>query len=431
MAVKVKCPTCEKVLNAPDAARGKAVKCPACETKVKVPAGNGESSQTTARASGPKTARKPAPAPGSESTEFLAGLDFNKIVDSSSQMCPKCGAEIPDDQNECPKCGVDITTGQLSAAAKKRKSRKGGPDPAEFYSAAWSDSWAFMKENYTVALRTGLYLILFGLACGGSIGMFQWCATAPPKVFWFGLGVACLLVIPGWIWCLTVETIRVTAARKRNVRDVNFDIFLNMALGVKTIVWYIVFLCWVPFVGFMYPLAMIHMAMPVTKKAWLMPAMVPIFFRNLAPTMYYCLIVLVTNLLVIAGSTVLGLVYGATLVALVQSGGKSVSGAALWTMLAVWIVGQLLIVFAASFSMLFNMRVNGLLAYYFQNSLDLVTLVAEKTYVARKQQKLDAFGNPIKTTGQKVGTAVLVLVALGVVAGVGYLVYYQLFKPPG
>src|SRR5713101_6771862 len=135
MAVKVKCPTCDKVLNAPDAARGKAVKCPECETKIKVPAGNGESGRTTPRPSGPKTAKKPAP--GSESTEFLAGLDFNKIVDSSSQMCPKCGAEI--------------STGQLSAAAKKRKSRK-GPDPAEFYSAAWRDSWAFTKENYTVAL---------------------------------------------------------------------------------------------------------------------------------------------------------------------------------------------------------------------------------------------------------------------------------------
>ena len=155
MAVKVRCPTCEKVLNAPDTARGKAVKCPACDTRVKVPAeeSSGAGSSTTTRRSGAKVPAKKRAVPDDD--EFLGGLDLDQVVDSSSHMCPKCGASIPEDATECPKCGVDPTTGQLSSSAKKRLSRK-GPDPALFYSAAWKDSWAFTMENKVVALRTAM-----------------------------------------------------------------------------------------------------------------------------------------------------------------------------------------------------------------------------------------------------------------------------------
>jgi len=68
------------------------------------------------------------------------------------------------------------------------------------------------------------------------------------------------------------------------------------------------------------------------------------------------------------------------------------------------------ILWCSSFSaaVLFNARVFGLLAYYFQNSLDLVTFIGEKVYV-HKQVKLDAFGVPIKTKGQKAGEIALVL----------------------
>ena len=40
MAVKVRCTGCQKVLNAPDQARGKAIKCPNCDTRITVPAGD-------------------------------------------------------------------------------------------------------------------------------------------------------------------------------------------------------------------------------------------------------------------------------------------------------------------------------------------------------------------------------------------------------
>ena len=41
MPVKVRCTGCKKVLNAPDAARGKAIKCPHCQAKVRVPGEKG------------------------------------------------------------------------------------------------------------------------------------------------------------------------------------------------------------------------------------------------------------------------------------------------------------------------------------------------------------------------------------------------------
>jgi hypothetical protein len=260
--------------------------------------------------------------------------------------------------------------------------------------------------------------------------MVGYCETGPPKTFWGGLTLAAALVQPGWVWFLTIETVRATVGRKSNIRGLHFDLFQNIALGVKTYLWLIAF-CWFPPAIVMYPLAMIHFAMPVTKRAWMNFLMVSTFFRNFAPTMYYWVILVATNLIVIAGTAGLGVVYGTAFVALIQSGGKSVSGAALWTMLGVGIVGLLLIVLLSSFTMLFNMRVIGLMAYYFQGTLDLVTLVDEKTYVAKAQQKVDAFGNPIRSTGQKIGGVVFVLLILGVIAGVGYLVYHQLFKPGG
>src|SRR5207245_2925023 len=83
MAVKVRCPTCEKVLNAPDAARGKAVKCPGCETRIKVPAGDSPAGESGKSASRKSSAKAPArKADDSESSAFLSRLDLDKVADS-------------------------------------------------------------------------------------------------------------------------------------------------------------------------------------------------------------------------------------------------------------------------------------------------------------------------------------------------------------
>lgn len=433
MAVKVRCPTCDKVLNAPDAARGKAVKCPGCDTKVKVPIGDSSAGGSAGKAAArPAGAKAPAKKRREDDDEgFLSGLDLDKVVDSSEQMCPKCGAEIPDDATECPKCGVDPTTGQLSASARKRKNLK-GPDPALFYSTVWGDAWTFTMSNFSVVLRTAMYVFFFTALQSGCSFMQQWCTTWPPKVFWGLMYLASSLVVPGWIWCLTIETVRVTVGKKDSIRKVHFDIFQNMALGVKTILWLIVF-CWFPPAYIMEPLAMIHMAMPVTKRAWLNFAMLTTFFRNFLPTMYVWVIRFATNLALIVMMGVTGFFLAATLIAFIaamQGTGDRPDQTALIVMFVVLGLVGIIGLFLFTFAQIFNMRVLGLLAYYFKDTLDLVVVVGEKTYV-RKEVKVDAFGNPIKTPGQKVGTALLMVGVLLLLVGVGFFMYYQLFKKDG
>jgi ribosomal protein L40E len=425
MAVKVRCPTCEKVLNAPDAARGKAVKCPECDTKVKVPAADASGGGAgSTRRSGSKAPAKKRADVGDD--EFLAGLDLDKVVDSSSQMCPKCGANIPEEATECPKCGVDPETGQLSASAKKRSGRK-GPDPAIFYSLAWRDSWAFMLENKRVAIRTATYIILFAALQGGCWFMAWWSTNLPPKFFWLTMVGVTGLVIPGWIWCLTVETVRTTVARKTSIRQVHFDIFQNMALGIKQIIWGIVF-GWMPGAVFMEPLAMIHMSMPVTTRAWLNFQMLSTFFRNFMPTMYVWVIRFVTYLLPNVMLFLTGFFLSATAIAYVnalQNKGTMPEKTTLAILFTVAGVVGVLAIFMYSFMLIFNMRVVGLLAYYFKDTLDLVVIIADKTYV-RKEVKLDAWGNPVVTPAQTVMKVLIVVGAIVVVAGVGYFVYTQL-----
>jgi len=427
MAVKVRCPTCDKVLNAPDAARGKAVKCPGCETRVKVP--TGDSSAGGSGGKRPVTAKAPAKKRADADEEgFLSGLDLDSVVDSSDSLCPKCGAEIPEDATECPKCGVDPSTGQLSASARKRKGLK-GPDPALFYATVWGDAWRFTLGNFKVVLKTALYVFLFVSFQGGCSFMAQWCTTLPPQIFWGGMYFASGLVVPGWIWCLTIETVRATVGKKDSIRKVHFDIFQNMALGLKWIFWSIAF-CWFPPAYVMEPLAMIHMAMPVTKRAWLNFAMLPTFFRNFMPTMYVWIVRFVTYLplMIVQGITAFfTLATVLAYVASIQGKGEKPDQTMLIVMFVVIGFVAILALFLYSFAVIFNMRVVGLLAYYFKDTLDLVVVVGEKTYV-RKEVKVDRFGNPIKTTGQKVATAVLAVVVLLVVVGAGVFMYYQLFK---
>lgn len=428
MAVRVRCPTCEKVLNAPDAARGKAIKCPGCDTKVKVPVGEtpaGEGKSTARKSGTPAPAKKVA---SPDSSEFLARLDLDDVAHSDHAICPKCGASIPEEASECPKCGVDPSTGQLSARSKKRRSMK-GPDPSQFYREALTDSWAFVKENRRIVLRTFLYVILFLLLIEGCTFMIGWCTSLPPKFFYIGMDVLLFLVMPGWVWFLTIETIRTTVVKKRlSLGKVNFDIFECMALGIKLILWIIVFGCWFPFVGFMYPLAMIHMAMPVTKRAWINFLMFPTFIRNLAPTLYACLIMFVTYLPWLIALGVVGYVYGPALDEIRRTEGKpSFPMSQAWTAIGVTLFVGHSAWLIFSVAVLFNARVIGLFAYYFQNSLDLVTFVAEKTYV-HKAPKLDRFGVPIKSKGQKVGEIFLVIGVFVVVGAAGYFVYKTVTK---
>lgn len=432
MAVRVRCPTCEKVLNVPDAARGKAIKCPGCDTKVKVPVGEtpaGEGKSTARKSGTPAPAKKVA---NPDSSEFLARLDLDDVAHSDHAICPKCGASIPDEASECPKCGVDPSTGQLSARTKKRRSMK-GPDPAQFYREALTDSWAFVKENKRVAFRTFLYSVIFSFVAGGCFSLAsQPSFTLPPRVFWGAFCFAVSLVVPGWYWFLTIETIRTTVSKKKlSLGKVNFDIFQCIALGIKVIVWTIFFSIVppIPFAVIMFPLSMIHMAMPVTKRGWFNFLMLSTFFRNVAPTLYFWVILIVTHLPGVIANAVPYFLFWPTMLELSQLQGKEkiVITSQMWIAIGVTTSVSVLVQLVNSFLLLFNARVIGLLAYYFQNSLDLVTFIAEKTYV-HKAPRLDRFGVPIKSKGQKVGEIFLVIGVFVVVGAAGYFVYKTVTK---
>ena len=413
------------MLNAPDAARGKAIKCPACDTKIRVPDESGAEASAGSGRTAVKTATKKKA--GQDSMDFLANIDLSKAVDTSVAMCPKCGTEIPEEATECPKCGVDPATGQLSAnAAKKRAGRK-GPDPAEFYSVVWKNAWAFTMDNKKGAIRLAFYSLWFGLISGGCSFMASWCTPGkPPAFFWSAMGFVASTLTPGLIWALTLDVIRATVTKKNNVSDFSSDNFQNVALGIKTMLWSIAIAFPFVFTIFLYPLAMIHMAMPVTKRAWFWPSMLSTFFKNAGPTIYYWVIAFVMFLPVGLAGGAVAVTLGVELVnaaQTIQSGGQPTVR---WQVGVILGVIWVFVVFYSAFAQLFMMRVIGLIAYYRRDTLDLVTLIAEKEYV-RKEVKLDAFGNPIKTTGQKVAGLIVPLMALAVAGATGYFIYYTLF----
>lgn len=424
MPVKVRCPGCDKLLNAPDAARGKSIKCPGCETKIRVPAGEGDaggSRAVTARSGAKKKAAS------QDSMEILANLDLTSAVDTSVSMCPKCGTDIPDDAPECPKCGFDPATGQVTEAAKRRLSRK-GPDPALYYSAAWKDGWAFTKANLWMVLRTTWYGVFWYTISAGCFFMFVWSSRLPPKVFWLALTVVSQLVYPGWLWFLRHETIRVTTMRKSNIKDRDFDVFQSISLALTQITWWVIF-GWMPGSLIMYPLAMIHLAMPVTRRGWQWPSMLKTFFHNFGATLYYWLVEFILMLPVTAAVTAIAVLRGHQLIAIVNTVKEGEKVPIHWPIVVGATIAGIVGLFWYSFASIYLMRVIGLLAYYFRDTLDLVTRVAEKEYVKR-EIKLDAFGNRILSRSERLVQLMIPIGAFIVIILVGYSIYHQLTASP-
>ena len=83
MPVKIRCPKCQKVLAAPDAAIGKAIRCPDCQEKIRVPA---------PQAKKPKA--KPESKPQSVEDHLLK-IDLSNIEDEEVKFCVNCHAELP------------------------------------------------------------------------------------------------------------------------------------------------------------------------------------------------------------------------------------------------------------------------------------------------------------------------------------------------
>jgi len=475
MPVKVRCPGCEKVLNAPDSARGKAIKCPACETKIRIPAEAGGGGAQ-------KSARPPAKKKVRDDDDFLGKLDLNQAIDHSTRVCARCGTEMDEEVLECPNCGVDPRTGQLSASARRKAAIK-GPDPSEYYPGLWKDSWQFLLKNRELVVKSAVLTIvcfIFGLGC---LFMVVWCTNPPPKMFWGALMLVSFLVVPGWFWFLSTQIIAATLGKKQVLKRVHVDVFLCVALGIKVNIWSFVFLFPVglaagliglinPLLGGilvggaqllmipMLPAIMTHMTMPVTWKAWLMPVMLPIFGRTIGPSLYWAVVAFVTaliNVAIVAGfqflafrslkGAMVGVGLSAENLTTIQGTlpaepyGKGMAITLLVVLFLIW----MLIWCVNAAWLVFNMRGMGLFAYYFKGDLGLISEVAEKEYVA--QQRVKGPGGAlvtVRTRQQKIMSGVTAAGALLVTANVlmylilGYtmvprslLVLMRLADPPG
>ena len=285
MPVKVRCQGCQTVLNAPDAARGKALKCPKCEARVRVPAAG----KARKSAGGPRKARRPGrtkSGPGA-----LTDLDLRHAEDRHARICPKCATNVSEEDIECPNCGVNIETGVLSAEQRIAHSRK-GPDPALYYNAAWADSWQFLKKNVRLAVRTAVVWMVAATVSALSAYALDWSVkthikliedevadepgieitrsgieihadekrglkflekmyygevilraprqlafTRPPAVFWMFMITVFALAIPGWYWLMGIQVINVTMQNRNILKRFQGDMFGNIALGVKSVFW--------------------------------------------------------------------------------------------------------------------------------------------------------------------------------------------------
>jgi len=356
MPVRVRCPKCEKVVNAPDAARGKAVKCPECESRIPVPTGDEDSA--TAKSSRPaKPAEKSAvktpsskpdsgkgttksagkKKPADEGDDFLAKLDLNRAEDRHAKVCPKCGQDVDEEDLECSACGVDLQTGGLGKAA--RKARMKGPDPADFYSLAWKDGAEFVKLNMTLTLNTWVNLLILSSISWviGAGGVFFLLNDHKPS-FWFFRILSWLLTAGtfGWLFTISIKTIQF-ALEKKNVLDrTPFDAFSSMALGFSWVLWCVAAaaplgVITVPIFFLMsdnnvlrfgliggisllgvlplVPVVMAHRAMPVNGQIWISPLMWKTVFRVFGGVMFTGMVAFVTFLPVagiMAGDIFLG-----------------------------------------------------------------------------------------------------------------------------
>lgn len=447
MSVKVRCPGCEKVLSAPDAARGKAVKCPQCQTKIKVPAAK----------AAVKERKKVAAI--EEDDNFLANLDLSKAEDRSVKLCPRCGAEVEQEDFECPSCGINLQTGSLSEKTVRKRKRK-GPDPALFYREVWGDSWQFMKTNSGLAVRSTIYwtlMILLAVGCFSAASYIHGRWGKPPVVvFMSALGILFTIAIPGWLWFLWQEVIQGTMEKKTKLKRVNFDIFLVMALGIKAVLWTVVNGLQFGIVGLIvvipammssqmagtiaanlvglaswvvFPVVMAHMAMPIQWKAWAAWVSGRLVVKNIKPVMYWWMMWFACMVVTGAAMAGLGFLVGTYAATVVETLGLAIEKNLIpgapreMSKVAVYVVagsiGLLAIVNLAltAFSYIFLMRANGLLTFYFKRDLELVAQEKAIKYVPKEITGADETDE--MTWGQ-VAMVYSILMVMAIVGGVIY-----------
>lgn len=484
MPVKVRCQSCEKVFAAPDAARGKLVKCPGCEEKVKVPAGDGAKSSSGTKAPSKKPAKKKDDHDDHE--HALKSLDLDNVEDENTRVCPKCGQEIYDEETfECPACGLNFETGLT-----KEKAR--GVDPNIFYKVVLKDSKEFVIANKPLAIRTGIYTLVFSLLHFGCVFMVTWCVSPPPRMFWMGLAVITSMVPNGWLWFLNSEIIKATMDKKERLPRINFDMFTCVALGIKLVVWQIImgaqllmplaagqlFRMGMTIPGLalegltqlilflMLPQVMIHMTMPVTTRGWLLHYQFKGWAKSFGACAYWCGITFVVMLPSLLPAAIAGAIgyrgtiqfaadmtynfkanatYGADMETYYgkinnpkkgeaaptkpdEKDPKYVTKSIAWKGIIIPAIGIVLSQLMMGFSAVFAMRANGLFGLYFKKHLKLETMAKEVKWVAKGAKDDDPVAQKKKEKQQLINNIVAVVGFLAVMGGLGW--WFFIRKPP-
>ncbi|SFI40560.1 RDD family protein [Planctomicrobium piriforme] len=334
---KIRCQGCQTVLNAPDKARGKVIACPKCGTKLKVP-------EATSGA-----AAKAPPAPEKDSGADFQAFDLDRLQESGGDgpsICPYCAGEMQEDDPVCRSCGMNVETGQMDPAEQRRRTMK-GPDPQLFYSKVWGESLEFLKENISLATRTGLFWWLFATMNATCAYMaFVYCQRTPTKLFWGSLWVISASGIPGWFLYLDLKIIYATIVKEKFQADrVGFDFFQSVAGGTRTVFWPLVVIGPVlpialVLLGLLYllgsplaanmifllgaaaviqilpvlvlPIALVHMTSKHPYKAWILWELLQVFVKNVGPTLYLLVIAGLVFLPVLALAAGIFFLIGAT-----------------------------------------------------------------------------------------------------------------------
>lgn len=468
MAVKVRCPGCEKVLTVPDTARGKAVKCPSCQERISVPAAK----------EGPpaKSAKTKKPAAAADSEESLLSFDLSKAEDADARVCFKCGYDmtyLDEETTECPQCGMDIATGDLGEKARKRAMK--GPDPDKFYSTIWGDQWKFVFRHQGLAWRTVAYVLIASIFMFSMAFCYLYVPLWPPRIFFALISVVSGMMIPGWLWFLDQEIIKGTLERKDKLKRINMDFFLCSALGVKWVLWHFcvalpvmlipLLVCWLlnlpPLVtGIvaavtylpalpMMSIAMGHMVMPHQENGFMIWKLAPAWFKAFGATFLWTALLVVVHIPVF---TCVGLAIGMYGPALDRMATQMNENGAIYRAKreteigdkkdrekaaqnplvnkemhkvdyspivipsVLWAVGCLLLGYPA----VYIMRVNGQLIWYFRDHFDLQMIERQYKYKAtlpRPGEEEEDKPKPMKIVVLEAVVGVVIFLILGTVGG--------------
>ncbi len=439
MAIKFRCSECRHGIKAPDKAAGKGIKCPQCGTRVRVPSGS----------SPKKRAPKKRRAADEDSSEFLANLDMDRIVDADVQLCQKCAAEIPEGETACPDCGFDPA--ELTTAGRRRKKMAAkGIDPSTFYERVWKEPFSYAFAHIGIIFKTGFILSFFFLMAALCGYFLIWVATTPPTAFWILVTTVSLMIPFGWLLTLHREVIQLTLERKDKIKKIRFDFALCGMNGIKFFAWVIVFGLpfWIVFGGLgvlldfsgipmglpigagvallailiLTPQAMSHLAMPVEQSGWFVHKIFPSLRISFMPGVMWALLFIVVNIPVMgAAATVYfvggqkfetfvaarkeeGKIHTAKVMLKVAEGSASettkeeliekyTDDAALeppekdWNSIILPLSLGVVSCFLLGFSSLVVARANGLFTFHLKKALDLVGSVKEKKYVRQEKEE--------------------------------------------